>query len=105
MLKMQGVNIVDNIFYKNIEFRNIILKLIDGSLLKGKVNLLAESPQENWLMDKNDQNMGQYYRRVSDLFTVGQNHFIVVFDAIAEWNDSNVFIINKANILWVIPED
>jgi hypothetical protein len=105
MIKMQGVNIVDNIFYKNIESRNIAIKLIDGSILKGKINLLAESPQDNWLMDKNDQNMGQYYRRVSDLFTVGKNHFIVVYDAVADWNDSKIFIINKANISWVIPED
>jgi hypothetical protein len=105
MLKIQNINIVNNVFYKNIEFRNITIKLNDGSKLKGKINLLAESPQEYGLVDKNDPNMGQYYCRVSDLFTLGRNPFIVVFDAVADWNESKVFIINKANILWAIPDE
>jgi hypothetical protein len=98
-------NVANNVFYKNIDPRNVTIKLTDGNLLKGKINLLAESPQEYGLIDKNDINMGQFYQRISDIFTVGKNPFIVVFDAAAEWNDSRVFIINKGNILWVTPED
>ena len=105
MLKLDVITIDNNLFYKNIEARNVTIKLLDGGILKGKINLLAESPQEYGLIDKHDINMGLFYHRISDLFTVGRNPFVVVFDAVAEWNDSKVFIINKSNISWVTPED
>jgi hypothetical protein len=101
----QPLNNVHNLFYKKVEPRNVTIKLMDGAMVKGKINLLAESPQDFGMIDKHDNEMGSFYQRVSDLFTVGRNPFIVVFDAIAEWQDTDVFIINKSNISWVAPED
>jgi len=105
MGELQSYNYAHNIFYKKIEARKVAIKLMDGSILKGKINLLAESPQDCGLIDKHDSDMGIFYQRVSDLFTVGKNPFIVVFDAVADWDDSKVFIINKKNISWVVPQD
>ncbi|MGO8762957.1 MAG: hypothetical protein ACLP2P_14775 [Desulfobaccales bacterium] len=101
----QPLNNVHNLFYKKVEPRNVTIKLMDGAMVKGKINLLAESPQDFGMIDKHDNEMGTFYQRVSDLFTVGRNPFIVVFDATAEWQDTDVFIINKSNISWVAPED
>jgi hypothetical protein len=105
MINAQLQNNVHNLFYKKVDARNVIIKLMDGAMVKGKINLLAESPQEFGIIDKHDNDMGTFYQRVSDLFTIGRNPFIVVFDATADWQDSEVFIINKANISWVAPEE
>ena len=105
MINAQPQNNVHNLFYKKVEPRNVTIKLMDGAIVKGKINLLAESPQDFGMIDKHDNEMGTFYQRVSDLFTVGRNPFIVVFDATAEWQDTDVFIINKSNISWVAPED
>jgi hypothetical protein len=101
----QPLNNVHNLFYRKVDPRNVTIKLMDGAIVKGKINLLAESPQDFGIIDKHDNEMGTFYQRVSDLFTVGRNPFIVVFDATAEWQDTDVFIINKSNISWVAPED
>lgn len=105
MIDVQTQNNVHNLFYKQIEPRNVTIKLMDGAIIRGKINLLAESPQEFGIIDKHDGEMGTFYRRVSDIFTVGRNPFVVVFDATAEWQDSQVFVINKSNISWIAPED
>jgi hypothetical protein len=105
MENVQQLNNVHHLFYKKVEARSVTIKLMDGAIVRGKINLLSESPQDFGIIDKHDSDMGTFYQRVSDLFTVGRNPFIVVFDATAEWQDSQVFIINKSNISWVAPED
>ncbi len=105
MINVRGQNNVHNMFYKQIEHRHVTIKLMDGAIVRGKINLLCESTQEIEMIDKHNNEMGIFYQRVSDLFTFGRNPFIVVFDATAEWQDSKVFIINKTNISWVAPED
>jgi len=102
---IQEQNISHNIFYRQIEPRHVTIKLMDGAIVRGNINLLAESTNDFGITDKHDNEMGTFFQRVSDLFTVGRNPFIVVFDATAEWQDSKVFIINKANISWIAPED
>ena len=78
------------IISRRIEARKVTIKLVDGSLVQGKVNLL------------NDEAAVQ---RVSDIFTKLTDPFIVVFDATAEGRSGRVLIMNKRNVAWVSPED
>jgi len=89
-----------------MEERRAAIKLEDGSLVKGKINILAEPAHEHHdVFLKHSQDRGAYYARISDLFTKGKNPFIVVFDAVVEGQADRVLIINKNKILWVSPED
>ena len=72
------------------EPRPVTLKLTDGSVIKGQVNLYHEEMVLN---------------RVSDLFTRDKDPFIVVFEAKVEGKKDQVIIVNKQHIVWVHPED
>jgi hypothetical protein len=88
------------------EERRVTIKLEDGSLISGKINILAEpAPDFDGLYDKHLEDQGTYYRRISDIFTKGKNPFVVIFDALMENEAEKVLIINKKKILWVVPED
>jgi hypothetical protein len=78
------------IISRRIDARRVSIKLVDGSLVQGKVNLL------------NDEAVVQ---RVSDIFTKLTDPFVVVFDATAEGTSGRVLILNKNNVAWVAPED
>jgi hypothetical protein len=89
-----------------MEARKVTIKLEDGALIQGKINLLSEPARDfGGLYDKHLEDQGTYYRRISDIFTKGKNPFIVVFDALMENEAGKVLIINKNKILWVVPED
>ena len=75
---------------RRIDARKVTIKMVDGSLVQGKVNLL------------NDESEVQ---RVSDIFTKRTDPFVVVFDATAEGKSGRVIILNKNNVAWVSPED
>ncbi len=88
------------------EERKAAIKLEDGSLVKGKINILAEPANEHHdIFLKHCEDRGAYFGRISDIFTKGKNPFIVVFDAVVEGQADRVLIINKNKILWVSPED
>jgi hypothetical protein len=89
-----------------MEARRVTIKLEDMSLIKGKINIFSE-PARNFdgLYDKHLDDQGTYFRRISDIFTKGENPFIVVFDVMAEGQTARVLVINKNKILWVSPED
>jgi len=78
------------IISRRIDARKVTIKMVDGSLVQGKVNLL------------HDESVVQ---RVSDIFTKLADPFVVVFDATAEGKSGRVLILNKINIAWVSPED
>ena len=78
------------IISRRIEARKVSIKMVDGSLVHGKVNLLHDEA---------------VVQRVSDIFTKLSDPFIVVFDATAEGKSGRVIILNKRNIAWVLPED
>jgi hypothetical protein len=78
------------IISRRIEARKVSLKMVDGSLVQGKINLLSDEA---------------VVQRVSDIFTKLTDPFIVVFDATAEGKSGRVLILNKRNIAWVSPED
>ncbi len=73
------------------EPREVIIKLIDGSSVRGKINLIRD--EEITL------------QRVSEIFTRVQDPFVVVFDATVEGKVGRTCVVNKNNILWVSPED
>ncbi|MBN2331705.1 MAG: hypothetical protein JXO49_00365 [Deltaproteobacteria bacterium] len=60
------------------------MRLSDGSTLVGEVNLLAEG------------GVG----RLSELFTKGNNPFMVVFNAMQQGKAGQTFVVNKKQILW-----
>ncbi|WP_027358489.1 DUF6812 domain-containing protein [Desulforegula conservatrix] len=64
----------------------VTIKMIDGSLLNGKVNLSSK-------------------QRVSDLFTKSSNPFIVVVGALTKQAEDKIMFLNKNHIIWVEPED
>lgn len=89
-----------------VEERQAAIKLEDGSLVRGKINILAEPANENRdRYDKFSDDAGTYYKRISDLFTRGSHPFIVVFDVTIEGQEGRILVINKNKILWVSPED
>ena len=64
----------------------VSVKTVDGSLLRGKINLGNEN-------------------RVSDIFTQSDTSFIVLSDVTSQSAESKVMIINKNHIVWVEPEE
>jgi hypothetical protein len=89
-----------------MEARKVTIKLDNGSLIKGKINILSEPARDfDGFFDKHFEDQGAYYRRISDIFTKGKNPFVVVFDALMENEARKVLIINKKKIAWVVPED
>ena len=66
--------------------RLVSVKTVDGSLLRGKINLGDE-------------------KRVSDIFIQSANPFIVLYDVSSQSVESKVMIINKNHIVWVEPEE
>ncbi len=64
----------------------VTIKMIDGSLLNGKVNLSSK-------------------QRVSDLFTKSSNPFIVVVGALTKQAEDKIMFLNNNHIIWVEPED
>jgi hypothetical protein len=78
------------IITRRMDARKVTLKLVDGSLVQGKINLHNDEMEID---------------RVSDFFTKLINPFFVVFDATAEGKSGRVLILNKNNVAWVSPED
>jgi hypothetical protein len=78
--------------HREIQARKVTIRLVDGSLVKGKINL--HKPEDKSLI-----------QRESEMFTKHQDPFVVVFEATLEGRSDRVVIINKRNILWVSPED
>jgi len=68
------------------EYRNIIIKTTDGSILSGKINIGMKP-------------------RVSELFTQVDTPFIVLSDVKNEDGFSKVLFVNKSNIVWVETKD
>jgi hypothetical protein len=81
------------------------LKLADGSIINGKINLYTELINDHSSFDKFSEDLGTFSQRFSDLFTKGKNPFIVVFDATVGEETGKVLVVNKNKILWVFLED
>lgn len=78
---------------KMVESRNVIVKVSDGAIISGQVNLESEEGRAD---------------RVSDLLTQRKTRFLVVYNARdmkVSGEEASVVILNKDHILWVIPQD
>ncbi|PLX50659.1 MAG: hypothetical protein C0613_03245 [Desulfobulbaceae bacterium] len=68
--------------------KKITAKLIDGTVIRGVVNLNSDTAP----MD-----------RVSDLMIKGTNPFIVIYGTTVGVKKNQVFIVNKHHIVWASP--
>ena len=68
--------------------RDVLIKLIDGSSVRGKINLYRDEVN---------------LQRVSEIFTRVQDPFVVVYEATVEGEVGKTCVINKNNIIWVSP--
>ncbi|MEE8542206.1 MAG: hypothetical protein V3S66_11150 [Desulfobacterales bacterium] len=66
--------------------KQIMIKLTDGTLIKGSVTIRGRI-------------------RLSDLFNDTNNQYVVMFDIAAEEQMGNVLFVNKDQIVWVSPLD
>jgi hypothetical protein len=85
-----GVKMSVTIISRRVRASTVTIKLVDGSVVQGKINL-----------HRGDVDI----ERVSDLFTKVTDPFIVVFDATAEGKSGRVLILNKRNVVWISPGD
>jgi hypothetical protein len=67
--------------------KNVEVKISDGSMIKGRVNI------------------GEHYQRLSDLFRHSNDNFIVVVPEEALEIPKKVYFINKTYIIWAGAED
>jgi hypothetical protein len=72
------------------EPRHVRVKLDDGSLVTGKINLIQR---------------GHVVNRLSDIFVGRDEPFVVVYEATLEDRMDLVLVINKQHIVWVMPEE
>ena len=70
-----------------VYFKNVLVKMSDGSLIQGKVNTTEQ------------------HRRLSDWFRNDTHPFIVVVSEESPENPPEIFIINKSQIAWVKARD
>jgi hypothetical protein len=68
-------------------FKNVEVKISDGSMIKGKVNI------------------GENFHRLSDLFRHSNDSFIVVVSEDPRESPNKVYFINKNYIIWAGAED
>ena len=71
------------------EVRRVTLKMADGSVVTGMINLIQRGETEH---------------RVSDIFVGREEPFVVIFQATLGEMTNKVLVINKRHIVWVIPE-
>jgi hypothetical protein len=72
------------------EVRPVTIKLADGSLVTGMINLIQRGETEH---------------RISDIFVGREEPFVVIFQATMNEMTNKVLVINKHHIVWVIPEE
>lgn len=75
--------------WQEIKSQRIRIKLTDGTIFRGKINLNSEAVPAD---------------RMSDFFIKGVSPFVVLFDVTAQGRNS-LFIINKSHIIWITPDD
>ncbi len=76
--------------YVSKENRLVVVKTIDGSVIRGNINLNSETLP----MD-----------RVSDLLIKGQNKFLIMYNACLGERKDVAVIINKSQVVWVMEEE
>ncbi len=75
--------------WQEVKAQRVRIKLTDGTTFRGKINLNSEAVPAD---------------RMSDFFLKGVSPFITIFDVSAQGRNS-FFIVNKAHIIWITPDD
>ena len=75
--------------WQEIQAQRVRVKLTDGTIFRGKINLNSEAVPAD---------------RMSDFFMKGVSPFVVLFDVSAQGRNS-LFIVNKSQIIWITPDD
>ena len=73
--------------WQEIQAQRVRVKLTDGTIFRGKINLNSEAVPAD---------------RMSDFFMKGVSPFVVLFDVSAQGRNS-LFIVNKSQIIWITP--
>ncbi len=74
----------------HLDPRRVRMKLDDGSVVTGLINLIQRGDEEH---------------RVSDVFVGRGEPFVVVFKAAMGDMTNKVIVINKNHIVWIMPEE
>jgi hypothetical protein len=69
---------------KEINAQSLLLKLLDGTTIKGKTNVGS-------------------HQRLSDCLNREESPFLVVFDVSMQGQAGKVLFINKSQIMWAMP--
>lgn len=64
--------------------QSVLVKLLDGTTVKGKTNMGA-------------------HNRLSDCLNRGDDPFLVVFEVSIQGQSGKVLFINKSQIMWAMP--
>jgi len=75
--------------WQEVKAQRVRIKLADGTIFRGKINLNSEAVPAD---------------RMSDFFLKGVSPFIILFDVSAQGRNS-FFILNKSHIVWIAPDD
>jgi hypothetical protein len=75
--------------WQEVKAQRVRVKLTDGQIFRGKINLNSEAVPAD---------------RMSDFFLKGVSPFVILFDVTAQGRNS-LFIVNKSQIIWITPDD
>lgn len=67
-------------------YKSVTLKLVDGTLLQGKINILP-------------------HKRISDFMNSGEKSFVVVVEGGSHEILTKTLLVNKSKVAWIEPED
>ena len=69
-----------------VNYKNVTIKMSDGSIIKGKVNI------------------PELHQRLSDFFRYSQEQFLTVVSEESSEDSQKVFLVNKNHIMWAGTE-
>ncbi len=75
---------------KKVEPCAVVLQLTNSIIIRGKINLYQS---------------GRFEGRMSDVFVLRKEPFVVVFDAWSQELPQKTFVVNKQQIVWISPDE
>ena len=67
-------------------YKDVTVKLTDGTVLNGKVNIYSQG-------------------RVSDVFTNKEKTFVIIVESDSAERSYQTIVVNKKEVVWVEPDD
>ena len=75
-----------NMDERKTEYKSVAVKLADGTILNGKVNVHPQG-------------------RTSDVFTSKDKTFVILVESDSVERSYDTIVVNKKEVVWVEPED